>query len=616
MKKFLAILLIFTMLISSSSGVFAKSKGNDKDKHNKNEDKAQVLYDLGLFKGTSSTSFVPDLDSLSTRAQAIVLIGTSLGWPKADITSVPGYEDVPAWAAPYVAYALENNITKGTGKNKFGADLHVTQRMIYTWYYRALLFTEDSWENSDFLVSAGLITQDQANQMKAEITGQTDSSVIRDLIVSIMFDSMQWKEKGSNQRLIQKLVNSSKVSWKKAKDCGLLPNEELTFKVNANSLKAISVEFSEALNASSVTSTLFDVKVDGVAKTFGTDFVLETIDKTVYVIFTNLLAPSSTVSINVKEGIKTVDGISVTAATQTAVVNDSVSPLIKTVEVTNPNTVKIYFSEPMNIVTGTLVQEDILIDGIKAIGTSSFNASKTMLTLELATAITGGSHVMGINAGLTDFAGLKTIAYQKPFTLSIDSTTPSIVSVTAVERDHIVIVFDEAINKTEGYILVGQTQYPVTAGIVDGSTVNLHLTVPLTTESAITGTILTIKGIKDLSNNMIDTTVGKQFIFKASADTTPPTALVTLLADKTIAIQFSEVIDAFTFADYTLVDSNNVSVSSSVSYNFNDKKAIITFSTAPTIGTGYTLTILDTVLDNSVYQNKFIPKSFPLLVNN
>ncbi|PKM94301.1 MAG: hypothetical protein CVU84_12650 [Firmicutes bacterium HGW-Firmicutes-1] len=630
MKRIFTILLILTILVTSSASAFAiekgefdknenkvqNHKGKDKSQKLKNVDKAQTLYDLGLFKGTSRTSYIPDLDRMSTRAEAIVLIGTSLGWPTTNITSVPGYPDVPAWAAPYVAYALENNITKGTGHNKFGADLPVNERMIYTWYYRALLFTGDSWKNSEFLVTAGLITQEQADQMKDELTGLTDTAVIRDKIVGIMFDSMQWKEKGSNQRLIQKLVKNSRVDWKKAKDRGLMPDSnELTFDVKATSLKAVSVEFSQLLNISTVTSALFDIKVGEVSKVFGTDFTLETIDKTVYIVFNNLLTQASTVSVGVKEGIKSVDGVAVTVATKSVIVNDIVSPLVTAVEVTNPTTIKINFSESMNILTGNLTHDNILIDGSKAIGTSTMNASKTILTLVLDTAILGGNHNIQVNSGLADFSGLKTIEYNKAFSLPLDITSPSVISVTADERDKIVIKFNEEINKNEGFIFVGQVQYPLTAAIINGDTAYLPLSIPLTTESTILGTLLTIKGIKDLSNNAVDSTVGKNFIFKATNDITPPTATVKVLVDKTIEVQFSEVIDAFTLADYTLT-ANGVIVPSTISYNSADKKAIIVITTAPVESTTYTLSILDTVLDNSVSQNRFVPISFQLVINN
>lgn len=640
MKRICSLLLALTLLVSTTTGVYASNNKNDKnnndkqtfsirdnknDKYDKkdrnekgykNEDKAQALYDLGLFKGTSSAAYVPALGNYATRAEALVLIGNALGWPKTEVTTVPGYSDVPAWAASYVAYALENNITKGVGDQKFGANLPVNQRMIYTWYYRALLFSEDSWKNSDFLVSAGLITQDQATQMKAELTGLTDSAAIRDTIVGIMFESMQWKEKGSNQRLIQRLIHNNRVDWKKAKDHGFEPDsEELTFNVKANSLKAITVEFSEELKSSTVTGASFDVKVDGVDKTFGTDYTIETINKTVYIIFNNLLTQASTVSVGVKEGIESVDGSDVKMETKSVVVNDSMLPVVKSVDVVNPTTFKIFFSEPMNLVTGTLTHEDILIDGIKAIGTSSLNASKTVLTFELATAVSGGDHVLQINSGLTDFIGLKTVQFAKTFNLSLDTTSPAIVSVKAVERDHIVIQFNEAINKSEGLIIVGQTQYPVTAATINGSVVELPLSVPLTIESAVVGTLITIKGIKDLSNNAVDSTVGTQFVFKANSDTTVPTATVKVLANKTIEVQFSESIDAFNLEDYTLVNGTNVVVASSVIYNRTDKKAFITFTTAPVDGV-YTLSIFNTVLDNSVYQNKFEAKSFQVSVNN
>lgn len=620
MKRFFAILLALTIMVTGTTGIYAKGNDNIKDNNknnHQNEDKARTLYDLGLFNGTSSTSYVPELDVLATRVQALKLIGTSLGWDLPDVKSVPGYTDVPEWAAPYVAYALENNITKGIGHNKFGSNLPVNKRMIYTWYYRALLFTDDAWENSDFLVSAGLITQAEADLIKTSLASTTDTSVIRDTLVGIMFESLQWKEHGSNQRLIQKLINNHRVDEKKARDCGLYPNNDLlTFKLKADSLKAVTVEFSKTLNASTVTSALFDVKVNGIAKTAETDYTVETIDKTVYIIFKDLLTqvPVTTVTVSVKDGIKSTTGVAVTTEPKTVTVNDNVAPITNAAALTNANTVKIYFSEPMNIVANAVVGEVnyVLIDGIKAIGTTSFNASKTVLTLQLLTALTGSNHSIVINAGLPDFFGLNTL--EKTFQVSQDVTAPSIVSVTATDKDHLVIQFNEPINSTEGTILVDQVLYPVTAGTVDGNVLKLPLTKALLSDSATVGTTLTIYGIKDLKNNAVDLTVGVPFLFKAAIDNVAPTATVQLLVNKTIKVQFSEAIDAFTALDYVLVNSTGVVTPSTVIYNATEKNAIITFTTAPVSGT-YTLSILDTVLDNSVYQNKFVTQVSQLVVN-
>lgn len=621
MKRYLVFLLVITLLIGSSYNTFAKQNGNGKGngnaygKQHKNEEKAQILYDLGLFSGKSSTDFVPDLDSLSTRAEAIVLIGRSLDWPVEDITSVAGFNDVPSWAAPYVQYALDNNITKGTGHNKFGAHLPVNARMIYTWYYRALLYSGDSWDNIDLLVKAGLLTQEQLDNLKDALTGVTDNSVIRDEIIGIMFDSMQWKEKGSNQRLIQKLINRGRVSRIKARDCGLWTlASEVNFDVTADSLKAVKVEFDQNIDTSTVSGDLINVKVNDVEKEFGTDYTIETDESSIYIIFNKLLSQGSEVTVGFEEGILSVDGVAVTSDSKSAVVNDEEAPYISNIDLVNSKTINILFSEPMNI-DANILKAYIIIDSSAVKGTFSINASKTkaVLTLNDSDSLDSGSHTVQVVKGLTDYAGLKTAAYSKTFGLS-DIILPYIVSATAEVRDSIEIQFNEPINEDKGYILVGQNQYYIKDADVNGNLVTLSLTVPLTSDSATTGILLTARGIEDLSGNTVDTTSGLYFILKALNDTTPPVATVRITTDKTIEVKFSEEIDGFTSADYVLVDSNSNVVPTTVSYDNEENKATINLTSLPDEEQTYTLTILNTVLDNSVNQNPFVTKSYQLQI--
>lgn len=257
----------------------------------------------------------------------------------------------------------------------------------------------------------------------------------RDVNENERSSSCEWKDMDSNQYDNQKHMNNDQENWKNGKAYGLWSkdckdknkdidkendNEKVTFVLKADSLKVVSVQFSEKLKASTVTGNLFDVKIDGVAKTFGTDFTIETIGKTVNIIFNNTLTQASKVSVSVKEGIKSVNCSTVAAATQEVIVNDGTMPVVQKAKVISPTTVKIAFSEPMNIVTDTFLQDYVLIDGNKVLGTTAINPSKTILTLELNTAITKGNHVIDINSGLQDFLGLKTIAYQTIFSFDIE----------------------------------------------------------------------------------------------------------------------------------------------------------------------------------------------------
>ncbi len=87
----------------------------------------------GITLGTSETAFSPN--SKVTRGQAVAFLYRANGSPPA---SGGSFADVPADAyyADAVAWAVENGITLGTGKNKFSPKSKCTRGQIVTFLYR------------------------------------------------------------------------------------------------------------------------------------------------------------------------------------------------------------------------------------------------------------------------------------------------------------------------------------------------------------------------------------------------------------------------------------------------------------------------------------------------
>ena len=108
---FLTFLMVFGMLPFS-----AAAAGVEKDA----QASAEALNRLGLVQGYATADGRVDfaLEDSLTRAQAIALVVRFLG---AEAEAAGGnythpFEDVPAWAAPYVGYAYANKITQGAGQ--------------------------------------------------------------------------------------------------------------------------------------------------------------------------------------------------------------------------------------------------------------------------------------------------------------------------------------------------------------------------------------------------------------------------------------------------------------------------------------------------------------------
>lgn len=123
---------------------------------------AQLLYQLGLFRGVSEAEGTPDfaLDRKPSREEAVTMLVRLLG-KDAEAQSANythPFSDVSDWAKPYVAYAYQNRFALGTGDHTFGGRDAVNTAQYLTFILRALGYSSDSdfhwtapWELSDAL---------------------------------------------------------------------------------------------------------------------------------------------------------------------------------------------------------------------------------------------------------------------------------------------------------------------------------------------------------------------------------------------------------------------------------------------------------------------------------
>lgn len=104
---------------------------------------ADSLNEMNLFLGTNQGY---ELDRSATRAEAAVMVVRLLGREaqvKAGSYSHP-FTDVPAWADNYVGFLYENGLTKGTSSTTFSTDLPCTSQMYTAFVLRTLGYTEDN----------------------------------------------------------------------------------------------------------------------------------------------------------------------------------------------------------------------------------------------------------------------------------------------------------------------------------------------------------------------------------------------------------------------------------------------------------------------------------------
>ena len=204
-------------------------------------DKAKVLYDLGLFSGTSNQSFSPDLDSATNREQGVKMIVSALGW-SVDENKSSVFEDVSDWAQPYVVVAVESGFTNGIGLNQsglpmFGGGNPITERQLRTWFDRVITGSDKAWEDNESLDNSRGITRGQ--------------------LVEMTYDALKEIPVGENERLIEAVLGDDAERIQIAQDGGLFSDKPQTLDgtvptvvdLAVNAEDKIIISFSEAVDS-------------------------------------------------------------------------------------------------------------------------------------------------------------------------------------------------------------------------------------------------------------------------------------------------------------------------------------------------------------------------------
>ena len=113
---------------------------------------ANALYALGLVKGYDDSGSDFRLENSLSRVESIVQIVRFLGAEEQALAgnyTVP-FDDVPAWAVPYIGYAYANGITSGRSATKFDPSGIVDEAQFLTLLLRAMEYSDSK---GDFLWS-------------------------------------------------------------------------------------------------------------------------------------------------------------------------------------------------------------------------------------------------------------------------------------------------------------------------------------------------------------------------------------------------------------------------------------------------------------------------------
>lgn len=204
MKKFVSACLMAGLLTCAAGAAQVGTINNNYP--GDTEAQAQMLYDLGLFKGTDK-GFA--LEKSMTRAEASVMLTRLLG---AEKTALAGnwkhpFTDVPQWADKYVGWLHQNGLTKGVSATLYGSQRNVTCDQYCIFLTRAHL-DADSYQGTAFVDNDEVRQTDEEGFIRGDAVSlsarllstnyakngdESDRSVAEKLIDDGVFTAEQFK---------------------------------------------------------------------------------------------------------------------------------------------------------------------------------------------------------------------------------------------------------------------------------------------------------------------------------------------------------------------------------------------------------------------------------------
>ena len=204
MKKFVSACLMAGLMTCTAGAAQVGTINNNYP--GDTEAQAQMLYDLGLFKGTDK-GFA--LEKSMTRAEASVMLTRLLG---AEKTALAGnwkhpFTDVPQWADKYVGWLYQNGLTKGVSVTKYGSQRNVTCGQYCIFLTRAHL-DADSYQGTAFVDNDEVRQTDEEGFIRGDAVSlsarllstnyakngdESDRSVAEKLIDDGVFTAEQFK---------------------------------------------------------------------------------------------------------------------------------------------------------------------------------------------------------------------------------------------------------------------------------------------------------------------------------------------------------------------------------------------------------------------------------------
>ena len=225
---------------------------------------AQELSTIGMFRGTGSGF---ELDRAPTRAEAAIMLVRLYGAEDSAAADYAAgsishpFTDVPAYAAPHVAWLYTEGLTKGVSADKFGSAELCSVQSYATFLLRALGYKDgEDFEYADALTCA----QEKGFYMPMMFLGD----FLRDDLAALTYQALAADTAEGDTYLLKTLVDSGAVDKSAAQP--MMEKMELYREVSAAEMALSADEVLSAMDMDMAMEMDISVTADGVSETVNT----------------------------------------------------------------------------------------------------------------------------------------------------------------------------------------------------------------------------------------------------------------------------------------------------------------------------------------------------------
>jgi hypothetical protein len=595
LKKIVAVIMTVALLASMMVPALAAVQ---------NEDKAQALQAIGLFKGNGS-SF--DLDLKLIREQGMAIVVRALGAEKdalalseaeieAQLAKVADADTIATWARPYAAYMVKNDLTKGIGGAPAGQINYGAQLDLYADEFVILLLRAMGYPNVeknnvwDLAVEAKLLTAGQAVSLKF------NGTIIRDDVVGVLYNAVKSGVCADGNSLIGKLIASGAVDQAVAAAVGFAeapkPVALAIESATAPNLLQVKVVFNKPVNTDDAKDTskyqVFD-KGDSNSSRAISSAAIDADGKTVTLTLapTTPLTNNTTAKVTVAKDFREADGTKIPEAISfdKIVVGDTTFPVFERVEAVGAKTLRLYFSEP---VTSSAVGSDAF--SIKSgsytwfVSYVKYSYDGKYAEVTVGTNLLDGNIDVKVNsAKVYDFAGLMVFEKTINFAYAKVTSAPQ-VTIEHAKSYEVKLKFDRPVygNIKVSFGVKDFPNYTANKLLLESEATDT-VTIDFTGKKLPAGTVTLFvftddnNPIKDLYGNKFEAT---SFTVTVNADTTPPAVVSTeVKTNVSFNIKFDEKlnseVEAEKISNYSLTTADGKPVVFTLDYIDADKTLVV-----------------------------------------